>query len=230
MKGSGLTILILVLWQHAFGQFAVVEKADVINVKSSASVGSSSVGRLVDGAVVYCLGEEKDGWISIDYDLGKLSKSGFILGSSVKRVDSLPKVPCSNLTETLATWSADSVVLTAATIPFDPKSNKLLFVRGTSLSEMTALIKINGKDIWGTDGNVPKVQYGQLVLQYGRKRVFLPTDNLFEPNLKNTKVYHDWKNKRIYISTLNGDGAGGYAALWIVENGRFKSYSVTRPF
>lgn len=230
IRGIGVTIFILSLCQVAFGQFAIIDKVGAVNVKSGANVGSNVVAKLVDGSVVCSVKNEDDGWVSIEYNLGKLNKSGFIPKSAVKLIDSIAKVPCRNLTENFATWSADSVLLTVATIPFDPQANKLLYGRGTSLSSSAALVKINDKEIWGTDGNIPKVQYGKVELQYGQSRVFLPFDNMFEPNLKNIRVYHDWKTKTLYIVALNGDGAGAYAALWIVENGKFKSRTLTVPF
>ena len=99
-----------------------------------------------------------------------------------------------------------------------------------SKNELNWLEKINGKEIWGTDGNIPKNQYGQITLTFGKEIIHLPIDNLFEPNLDNIKVNIDSKNKTIYISTMNSDGAGGYVVLWIIENGIFKQQITTIPF
>lgn len=74
------------------------------------------------------------------------------------------------------------------------------------------------------------MQYGKFILQIGSDMVNLPTDNLFEPNLDFTSVYIDKKNNIIYVSALNSDGAGGYAVLWIIENGEFKQRITTLPF
>lgn len=90
--------------------------------------------------------------------------------------------------------------------------------------------KINGDEIWGTDGDVPRMQYGKAILHIGSNKVDLPIDNLFEPNLDFTSVYIDKKNNIIYVSALNSDGAGGYAVLWIIENGKFKQRITTIPF
>jgi hypothetical protein len=97
-------------------------------------------------------------------------------------------------------------------------------------NEMRYLEKINGKEIWGTDGNVPKKQYGQFTLILGKDKIHLPIDNLFEPNLDSTKLNIDKNSRTIYISASNSDGAGGYEVLWIIENGTFKQRITTFGF
>ena len=64
----------------------------------------------------------------------------------------------------------------------------------------------------------------------GNVKIKLPFEDLFEPNLNLTFVNIDKKNKTVYISVENSDGAGAYVALWIIENGKFSQQLIQRPF
>ena len=92
------------------------------------------------------------------------------------------------------------------------------------------LAKINGKQFWGTDGNVPRTQYKSIEIVSGQRMITIPsaeTADLYEPSLYNTKVFYDRANDIIYISVLNGDGAGGYVGLFVVKNGSYHSRMIT---
>jgi hypothetical protein len=110
-------------------------------------------------------------------------------------------------------------------------TNKLKYSKGvSSKNEIKWLEQINGKAIWGTDGNIPNYQYNQIILSIGSDKINLPCENLFEPNLENTAVYFDEKKNTIYITALNGDGAGSYAVLWVIKNSKFIDRFITIPF
>ena len=92
------------------------------------------------------------------------------------------------------------------------------------------LAKINGKQIWGTDGNVPRTQYKSIEVVSGQRMITIPSAeiaDLYEPTLYNTKVFCDRANNTIYISVLNGDGAGGYVGLFMIKNGFYHSRMIT---
>lgn len=230
MRKIGLTIFAITLCYSAFSQFAMVESSGLVNVKAFPFVGSNTVFKVNNGDPVYCIKEEDDGWLSVVYGFGKNSKSGFIQRSTVKIIDSLSKVPCSNIIDTAAVWNTDSVRVSIYTMPFDQKSSTLLFNRGTSLSSTKSLTKIDGKEVWGTDGNVPVRQYAQILVEWRKNKILVPFDNLYEPNLKKTHVYFDWATKNIYIAAANSSGAGSYVALWVIANGKFKQRVVTIPY
>lgn len=54
--------------------------------------------------------------------------------------------------------------------------------------------------------------------------------NLYEPNLEYTNANYDEKNNILYIQALNGDGAGGYIIVWIIEGNKYKSRVEATPF
>lgn len=71
--------------------------------------------------------------------------------------------------------------------------------------------------------------YESVVITQNGKTLKLPVENLFEPNLDYTHVSMD--DDTYYISALNGDGAGGYAVLWVVsKNLELRKWIKTIPF
>ena len=226
-----LTILTLMFCQTTFGQLAIIaDKDGYVNVRNSAGIANKIVDKLANGHIVFCLDAEND-WYPIDYELTRKNKSGYLHKSRVKFLKNFTKVPYTNLTDNNILFKLDTLKLSITKTAFKPKSNKLQYHKGNSQkNETTYLEKINGQEIWGTDGNVPKKQYGQILLELGNNKIYLPKGNLFEPNLDYTSVNVDTQNETIYISALNSDGAGGYAVLWIIKKGKYERKIITIPF
>lgn len=226
-----LTILICIIYKTTLGQFAIIaDKDGFVNVRKSAEISNNIIDTLTNGQVVFCFELEGE-WFPVDYELSRQNKRGYIHKSRVKFIEHFYSVPYSQLTDSTITFIIDTLALRITKTSFNPNAYKLQYHQSNSkLNEATYLEKINGKEIWGTDGNVPKMQYGEAILKLGNNNIYLPVDNLFEPNLNYTLVNIDKKQNTIYISTINSDGAGGYAVLWIIENGKFKQRITTIPF
>jgi hypothetical protein len=226
-----LTILTCIFCQTIFGQFGIIsDKKGFVNVRNAANISNNIIDTLNNGQIVFCLEEEGE-WRPIDYDLSRKNKSGYVHKSRIKLIDNYDKINYTNLTNSKIEFKKNSIALLVTKTKFNPKNNKLQYHKGyASENEKNWLEKINGKEIWGTDGNIPKNQYGQIFLTLGENKIYLPIDNLFEPNLDYTAVNIDEKNRTIYISAMNSDGAGVYAVLWIVEDGTFKQRIITIPF
>jgi hypothetical protein len=231
MKGL-ITILTCILYQTTFGQFGIItDKDGFVNVRNSPNISNNIIDTLNNGQIVFCLEEEGE-WCPTDYHLnGQKIKSGYIHKSRVKLIYDFDEIPYDKLTDSVVTFKKDTIKLIVTKTKFNPKNNNLEYHKGdASKNEMIWLEKINGKEIWGTDGNIPKNQYRQITLTLGKNNIYLPIDNLFEPNLDYTTINIDEKSSTIYISALNSDGAGGYAVLWIIKNGTFKERIITIPF
>ena len=227
-----LTLLTCILYQTTFGQFGIIaDKDGFVNVRKTPNISSKIIDTLTNGQIVFCLEEEGD-WLPTDYHLnGQQYKSGYIHKSRVKWIDDFNKVPFDKLTDSIVTFKKDTIELIVTKTTFNPKNNKLQYHKGdASKNEASWLGKINGKEIWGADGNVPKHQYKQFTLTLGKHKIELPITNLYEPNLDYTTLNIDENNRTIYISAMNSDGAGSYAVLWIIENGKFKQRITTIPF
>jgi hypothetical protein len=80
---------------------------------------------------------------------------------------------------------------------------------------------------------VPKVAYRHIRIRIGDKQIEVAKKeiaNLFEPNLDLTKVNYDKQSDKLYISSINSDGAGGYAVLWMIKEGNYSHRSALSPF
>ena len=230
MKGL-LTIFACILFQLTFGQFGIIaDKDGFVNVRNSPNISNNIIDTLTNGQIVFCLEAEGE-WLPTEYHLSRQNKSGYIHNSRVKFIDEFDNISYDLLTDSIITFKKDSIKLVITKTKFNPKNNELAYHKGdASNNEMRWLEKINGNEIFGTDGNVPKNQYGQFTLTFGKDKIHLPVDNLFEPNLDYTTVNFDSKTRTIYITAMNSDGAGGYAVLWIIENEKFKQRITTIPF
>lgn len=226
-----LTLLTFICYQATFGQFAIISDKDgFANVRQSPNISNNIIDSLANKEVVFCFEAEGE-WLPIDYGFGEQNKMGYVHKSRVKFIKDFTNVPYDTLTDTLVTFKNREGTLKVTTVPFVPDKNSLEYHNeNTPKNKTSYLVKINGKKIWGTDGNMPKRQYGQVKLQLGNNTFFLPIDNLYEPNLSSTKVNIDQKNRTLYISAFNSDGAGGYAVLWIVDNSEYNKRIVTMPF
>lgn len=230
MRGF-LIILICFFSQSTFGQFGIISDKDgFVNVRNSPNISNNIIDTLTNGQLVFCLEAEGE-WRPTDYDFSGHRKSGYIHNSKVKFISDFDKIPCDNLTDSSISFKQDSIKLIVTKTKFNPKKNKLQYnKRDNSKNEMSYLEKINGKEIWGTDGNIPESQYNQFTLTLGKEKINLPVDNLYQPTINSTTVNIDKKNKIIYISASNSDGAGGYEVLWIIEKNRFKKRILTVGF
>ena len=226
-----LLILTLLFWQVAFGQFALIaDKDGFVNVRSAAGTSNEIIDTVHNGQIVFCLEAEND-WYPVDYDLSNKQKSGYIHKSRVKFIEGFKKIPFTNITDSTILFKQDTLSLAMAKEAFHIKKNKLQYHKGDpQKNEVPYLEKINNLKIWGTDGNVPKRQYVQVLLKLGNRKIYLPQENLFEPNLNNTSINIDTQNGIIYVTALNSDGAGAYDVLWIVEKGKYKQRIIAVPF
>ncbi len=214
-----------------FSQFGIIaDKDGFVNIRRSAEISDNIIETLNSGDVVYCFEAEGD-WFPIDFQFGNQIKSGYVHQSRVQLIEQFKDVTNVNLTDTSASYRFDSLSVNITTYSFDPSQNELEYFRdSTSNSNFTYLEKINGRRIWGTDGNIPRMQYQRLTVQFGNEEIVLPTENLFEPDLENTFVHIDKNERTVYISALNSDGAGTYVVLWIVQDGMLKDRVTTIPF
>ena len=226
-----LIILTCIYCQTTFCQFGIIaDKDGFVNVRSSPNISNNIIDTLTNGQIVFCMEAEGE-WRPTDYDFSGKKKSGYLHNSKVRFIDDFDKIPIDSNSDSIIRFKKDSIMLIVTKMKFNPKNYKLKYHKGDdSKNEISYLEKINGKEIWGTDGDIPKNQYGQVTLILGNVRINLPIDNLFNPNIDYTKVNVDKKNRIIYISAMNSDGAGGYEVLWIIKKDKFKERIVTLGF
>lgn len=143
---------------------------------------------------------------------------------------SFDSIPIRRLEKQQVILKRDSVIITISEEDFVAKNNVLKYETTDNVKYVST---INGKSVWGTDGNIPKRQYRTIKIQIGRRSVSIPKtalENLFEPNLDYSECHYDRERDILYLSAMNSDGAGGYVVLWVIEKGRYKNKIVTNPF
>jgi hypothetical protein len=233
------SILILLLFcgfQHLYGQFAVIQDPDgYVNVRKTPSNKSDIIAKAYSGQVIFCYmpEESKDNWYEIYHgeesikEFGRNWGSGYIYRSRLKYLSEFEIIPAKERSNEKVTFQKDSIKITMTKVPFIPKNNKLRYSPGDEKKHIESiLIKINEKKIWGTDGDLPGNQYGQISVEWGNNKFNLPKksyDDLFEPNLLigYTHVSFDKSNNRLYIFASNSNAAGSYDVVWIIENRKY---------
>lgn len=210
-------------------EFAIIKDADgFVNVRSSNVIKNNVVDQLENGFIVTHFGAEGN-WILIDYEKNGKDRDGFVYKDRVKGISTFTKIPKSKHSNGQIQLSNTKIEITVTEKKFDKTKHSLKYYKGNP----NQLNQIDGKPIFGTDGNIPKREYGSISLKIDTLKIVLPkkaTENLFEPNLDFTNANYDEATETIYLQALNSDGAGGYAVLWIIEKGTFKRRITSIPF
>ena len=136
-----------------------------------------------------------------------------------------PEFSHSYYSDSLSILLMNEMKIEIKTADFDSESALLEFDSTNSW-----LMKINGKEIWGTDGNIPNKRISSIKLIAGSGSEFdFPKESiedLFEPSLycnETPEVYcmvnaYYRNENEIILVMLNGDGAGGYTAIFSIKN------------
>lgn len=229
---SFFSLLALLSACFCYGQeleFAVIKDADgFVNVRSSNEIKNNVVDQLENGFIVTHFGAEGN-WILINYEKNGKDRDGFIYKDRVKGISTFTKIPKSKHSNGQILLSDNKIEITVTEKKFDKTKHSLKYYKGNP----NQLDQIDGKPIFGTDGNIPKREYGSITLKIDTLKIVLPkkaTENLYEPNLDFTTANYDEATETVYLQALNSDGAGGYAVLWIIEKGIFKRRITTIPF
>lgn len=213
----------------SFGQFAIVSNKDgYANIRSSAEIGKNIVDTLRNGHFVYCF-EARGNWINIDYSRKKHALNGYIYRTGIELISDYETLPLIAKLPNASTFGKDSIRITVTERKFDKATHRFSYYKDAK----DQIELINGKQYWGTDGGQPKTEYKSILVQLGRKKIYLThaaLDNLFEPNINNTRVKYDSKNDILYIQSMNSDGAGSYEVIWRIKHGIYKDRYIAYGF
>lgn len=219
----------LLLSGNLFAQYAIIKDNDgYVNVRNEAQKGNNISDKLENGFVVYGF-QPDNNWVGIDYYKNNKDRSGYVYKDRIKYLSEFTKIPLIKETTAKVIFQKDSLNISIESKKFDSKTAKLAYLK----NEKSILEKINGKKIWGTDGDIPRITYKLIRVTIGNKTIDLPKyafEDLFEPNFSYTEINYDKKNDILYIASSNGDGAGGYEILWIIEKGKYKDRKIAYGF
>ena len=212
--------------QNSFAQFAIISDKDgFVNIRSEPNKTSKIVGKIEDGTVFYIFQYEpnKSDWISFSCLEESCKIVGYVHKSRVKLVSQFEKIDIKSDNEQEIVFEKDSVKVNIVLEDFNKKAHDFTYSKDSNFIE-----KIDGENFWGTDGGIPKKQYRSVEIEIGQSKIFIPLKglkNLFNPNMHNpfTEVNIFRQKNILYISCGNGDGAGGYDLLWIIEKGKYKN-------
>ena len=223
-------LLIWICFNATAQQFAIIHDKDgFVNVRQTASVGKNITDTLANDRPVFCF-EKEGNWVNVFYVKKGKMQAGYIHQDRIVYLSTFDSIPLVKQSAALAVFQKANRTITIATGKFDSSKSKLTYKKSEN---SRFLSQIDGKRIWGTDGDVPKRKYLSIQIQNGNEPFVLPNrylQNLFEPNLHTTNVYVDPKTQTFYIAAWNSDGAGGYVVLWVIKGHQVTEYQVLNPF
>ncbi|MES2773647.1 MAG: hypothetical protein V4722_05660 [Bacteroidota bacterium] len=224
-----LTYILVFLSSFSFGQFAIIQDKDgYCVVMNSPLPDARATDTLTNGQFVYCFSEKGD-WIDISYTKNKVEAKGYVSYNKLQLLSTHDTFAVVKKGATSITLGRDSMRVMVTQQSFDRSRYKLTFHKESKRQ----IEKINGKDFWGTDGEMPHSEYKAIVVSFGKRKIVLPRAalaNLFEPRLSATEANYDRANDIFYIQSANSDGAGYYTVIWRIEKGVYKDRYVVYGF
>ena len=236
-----LTILsLLLIAVSAKAQLAVINDLDgFVNVREAGNINSKIVRKINTDCIVLYDGESDDNeWKNIFYSpentmifsksnnrgivLKKDYITGFVNGSRITPIDKLPLMKFERGIGYVG--SKDTLNFSIKTKPFSAKSHKIAKSDdGCKNCSKNFVDKIDGKQPWGIDGNLPTREIYKIVLLINKVQVEIPFESyndLYQPNVENLQIHYDKKGIIYLYMPNNSDGAGGYDIVWVVSNGK----------
>lgn len=218
--------------------FGVIQDADgYVNVRDTSG---TIIGSLSDNHVFFDWDAQKSHkeWHSIEYgaEIGiiKTCPNGNaytreIHKSRIRYLVDLPqlkKQPQS--TNKCLVYANDTLTVEIGFQDFNPQKHAIV-----QDSEAGFVRSIDGcSDLVGIDNHIPHKEYASITIKHPTGILKFPTayiTHLYEPNQNNVVVALG-KGNTLFISAQNSDGAGGYYAVWTVENYLVKSLFVLHDF
>lgn len=202
------------------------------NIRQSASSQSIIIDTLLNDRIVFVFEEQAEGnWLPVDYIKGKETLSGYVHKSRIVLLTSLAKFKQTSLNDTMLKLQYDSTKVTMTITAFHRHGRKIQYDKPQG--EQTFVKSIDNTIPWGTDGNIPKMEYKAIQFKTGNSRLNFPAEtfkDLFEPNLDMTTAYLDKVTGKVYIEAINSDGAGGYLVIWTIKDKQITGRETFIPF
>jgi hypothetical protein len=210
--------------------YAIINDKDgFVNVKKAPNVKAAIVGKIhIDE--IFGLeddDENKSEWLKIyKQNEAKHGLEGYIHKSRIFLISNFKTAKKTRVYADSCVSSNDSLTIIAKSGIFKSKNHKFSYAPSGAIRKedpQTELDKIDGKQFWGTDGEIPKKAITSLKIMINGSQINIPKsafDDLYEPRLKTLKVYLGINNT-LYIEMDNSDGAGAYSVIWIIKNNQY---------
>lgn len=227
-----LYYIILINTTLSFGQefqFAIVKDKDgFVNVRSSKEIKNNISDKLENGVIVTHFGQEGN-WILIDYQKNGKDLNGYVYKDRLKAITDYTEIQKKKILQNGIKLLNTNIEIEITEKQFIKANHTLKYNK----SYPTILDKIDGKAIFGTDGTLPNKEYNSISITIDSQKITLPKEaleNLFEPNFEFTIANYDEITETLFLQAINGDGAGGYAVLWLIAKGKYIKRITTIPF
>lgn len=210
-------------------EFAVIKDKDgFVNVRKEKNKTSPVVGKLYSLEAFTCMPDQSDWWhiwYARDAETGNPSYiEGFVHKSRIVVLNNHATVNPKNVYADSAVLNVHGLIVIIKKQAFRAKNNKLQYSKAQPRENIGRILqKINGKNFWGTDGDIPKEVITDISVAKNKEPIVIPRNafnDLYQPNLKTLSVYFGPENT-LYIFMQNSDGAGSYAIFWIIKNNKF---------
>ena len=163
-------------------------------------------------------------------------KNGLIHKSRICYMEDLPRLKFKASSQGRMIYANDTLSVEISTRNFRPEKHRI------KMSKDGLLVSIDGvpadapttTTLWGVDMELPQKEYASIIVKHRGGVLTFPDEylqHLYTPTLwaENTVVALG-KDNTLFISTLNGDGAGSYHAIWTVKDYKVGSLFVLNGF
>ena len=212
-----LTFILTVLTiQMSFGQVAIIQDPDGwTNVRKAPNGQSEIIQRVYENEVFwydYETPDREQDWVSIympknDFSLGK-SEPNYIIGFIHKsRLIPLEK---------LERYSGSDFTFEYKLSDFD-STNRIV-----DKQDEKWVTAIDGRPVWGTDGNFPRTQVDNIEVRIEGQEVEIHKvfySDIYECD-NGLSVYK--KEDTYFVHQWNSDGAGAYEIVWVLDKNGLK--------
>ncbi len=220
MKNFIIIVLFLLFSNLTFGQIAVIKDDDgFTNVRKLPKSDSEILYKLKDSEVFsYQETKEQLDWIKVYISKNKYQLECDENDTFIGYIYKSRLCPIENLEDYNGTEFSFKYELKKFSL-----ENKICDYDGKWLT------KINGRRIYGTDGNIPKTEVSEINASINGKVIDIP-NMLFEDIFECDNEFVINKNKDDYIvHQWNSDGAGGYLIVWVLGNEKLKQRLILIP-
>ena len=217
----------------SFCTFAkIVDKDGYVNVREKANAKSKIIGTIKSSEVVYIFEDLNTEWLDVQYKNENKDKSQYIHRSRLKYINTFEMIPATIYEDKEATFILRDIRVDIKVKKFNYELNKKYF---TEIKHKDGFIlrKYRGKEMWGTDGTIPKNYYQSIIVTLGNKKIEIPQkdiEDLFNATNEYAECYYDNTDNSLYLHLANSDGSGSYVVLFKFVNGIYMGRQTEIPF
>lgn len=208
--------------------YAVIKDADgFTNIRQSSNNSSQIIGKIYNYVVFTCEPDNTN-WLKVLYITPHKHKKenwieGYVYKTHVFFLKNWKELEAKQLSDNLAIYKHDSLIVTIKKARFQPQKHKLYYHKEVPTNTMAELTKIDNKFFWGTDGTMPKEAISMVKIFINNSAIDIPAtayDDLYDPFLKSIQLIRSSPNT-LYVMMTNSDGAGAYSVIWVFNNNKY---------